>query len=165
LMGFTDHTTPIWHLSIYMILMGLGQGMLMQNLVLVVQNTVDIRDIGTASGVVSFFRSLGGAVGVTALGAVLTHLVGNNVKDGMSKLGVPADQLTGSSGQTDLDIGGLPGPVQAVFHAAYADAFGPVFMIAAAIAVVTVICIFAGKEGPLRMTVQMEKPEKEDSTA
>ena len=35
----------------------------MQNLVLVVQNTVDIHEIGTASGVVSFFRSLGGTVG------------------------------------------------------------------------------------------------------
>lgn len=164
-LGTISHETSYTLVAIYMALMGLGVGTLVQNIVLAVQNTVDVAEVGAASGAIAFFRSLGGAVGVTALGAVLTHLVGNNVKDGMSKLGVPADQLTGSSGQTDLDIGGLPGPVQAVFHAAYADAFGPVFMIAAAIAVVTVICIFAVKEVPLRMTVQMEKPEKEDSTA
>ena len=58
LMGTIDHLTPMWHLSVFMVLMGLGTGALMQNLVLVVQNTVDVTDVGAASGTVSFFRSL-----------------------------------------------------------------------------------------------------------
>ncbi len=42
LMSLIDHTTPLWHLGTYMVVFGLGTGMLMQNLVLVVQNTVDV---------------------------------------------------------------------------------------------------------------------------
>src|SRR3546814_10159831 len=79
LMGPTDHETPIWHLSVFMVMMGIGQGTLMQNLVLVVQNTVDVRDIGAASGVVSLFRSLGGTVGIAVLGAILTNRVSEHI--------------------------------------------------------------------------------------
>ena len=82
LMGTIVHTTPLWHLSIFMVLMGLGTGALMQNLVLVVQNTVDVTDIGAASGVVSFFRSLGGTIGVAALGAVLATNVADKIAVG-----------------------------------------------------------------------------------
>ena len=49
LLGTIDHTTPIWHVGISMALMGLGLGAMMQNLVLAVQNTVDVRDIGATS--------------------------------------------------------------------------------------------------------------------
>ena len=50
---------------------GVGVGMLMQNLVLATQNKVAPSDLGAASSPVAFFRSLGGAIGVSALGAVL----------------------------------------------------------------------------------------------
>ena len=53
------------------VLIGVGVGMTMQNLVLAVQNTVGPHELGAASSVVAFFRSLGGAIGVSVLGAVL----------------------------------------------------------------------------------------------
>ena len=46
----------------------LGVGMLMQNLVLAVQNTLDVKEIGSGTSTVAFFRTLGGALGVSALG-------------------------------------------------------------------------------------------------
>ena len=79
----------MWHLSAYMVLMGLGTGALMQNLVLVVQNTVDVTDVGAASGSVSFFRSLGGTIGVAALGAVLATNVADKIAIGLAKAGIP----------------------------------------------------------------------------
>ena len=79
----------MWHLSIFMVLMGLGTGALMQNLVLVVQNTVDVTDVGAASGSVSFFRSLGGTIGVAALGAVLASNVADKIASGMATAGIP----------------------------------------------------------------------------
>ena len=89
LMGTIDHLTPLWHLSAFMVLMGLGTGALMQNLVLVVQNTVDVTDVGAASGTVSFFRSLGGTVGVAALGAVLATNVADKISSGLANAGIP----------------------------------------------------------------------------
>jgi len=151
LMGFTDHTTPIWHLSIYMILMGLGQGALMQNLVLVVQNTVDVHEIGTASGVVSFFRSLGGTVGIAVLGAILTSRVADHITSGLraAKIPVPAD----GAGSGTLDLGALPEPVLTIVRHAYGDSTGFILVIAGAITVVTLVSVWLMPHTELRTTV------------
>ena len=151
LMGFTDHTTPIWHLSIYMILMGLGQGMLMQNLVLVVQNTVDIREIGTASGVVSFFRSLGGTVGIAVLGAILTTRVSDHIATGMQAAGIPVQP--GSSAGANLDLDTLPAPILEIVRHAYGDSTGYIFVIAGAVAIITLVAVALMPHTELRTTV------------
>ena len=49
----------------FLVVLGTGVGMSMQNLVLAVQNTVDVANVGAASSLVAFLRSLGGTVGVT----------------------------------------------------------------------------------------------------
>lgn len=71
LMGTLDETTRLVELGVFMLALGAGVGMLMQNLVLVVQNTVRFEDIGAGSSLIAFFRSLGGAIGVSVLGALL----------------------------------------------------------------------------------------------
>ena len=48
-LGQIDHLTPMWQIGVAMALMGFGMGAMMQNLVLAVQNSVDVRDIGAAS--------------------------------------------------------------------------------------------------------------------
>lgn len=150
-LGMIDHTTPYVQVAIFMAIAGAGIGALIQNIVLVVQNTVDVTEVGAASGAIAFFRSLGGAVGVSVLGAVLTSLVSGNVNDGLASIGIDASAMP--SGDTKLDISSLPGPVQTVIHFAYSDAFGPIFMISAATAVVTFVCILLVKEVPLRTTI------------
>lgn len=79
LLSTVDHATNLTLMGVYLALVGLGLGFLMQNLVLVVQNTVAMKDIGSSSSVVTFFRSLGGAAGVSALGAVLAARVATNI--------------------------------------------------------------------------------------
>jgi MFS family permease len=79
LMGTMDETTPLVELMAFMLLMGTGLGCLMQNLVLVVQNTVAREDIGSASALVTFMRTLGGAAGVSILGAVLSAHAGHGL--------------------------------------------------------------------------------------
>lgn len=74
-LGTTDRDTSLVFLSVAMVFAGLGVGMTMQNFVLVVQNAVPLKDIGAASSTVSFFRSLGGTIGVAVLGAVLARQV------------------------------------------------------------------------------------------
>jgi EmrB/QacA subfamily drug resistance transporter len=157
LMGGIDHRTPIWHLSIYMVLMGLGTGALMQNLVLVVQNTVDVTDVGAASGTVSFFRSLGGTIGVAALGAVLANRVADKIAAGLSAAGVPS---SGSGGSGSLDLDSLPPAVATIVRTAYADATGRIFLIAGAIAVVTLVAVAFMPVTELRTTIRKVEEEK-----
>ncbi|NEE21330.1 MFS transporter, partial [Streptomyces sp. SID7499] len=70
-LSFIDHRTSLVLVSLGMLGVGVGVGMSMQNLVLVLQNTVPLSEIGAASGAITFFRSLGGTMGVSVLGAVL----------------------------------------------------------------------------------------------
>jgi MFS family permease len=152
MLGTIDHTTPIWHLSIFMALMGLGMGMLMQNLVLAVQNTVDVTQVGAASGAVAFFRSLGGAIGVSVLGAVLANRVTDLMSAGLARLGVHAGELAAGSGT--LDLHAMPAPIAALTRTAYGDATSRIFLIGACVAVVGVLAVLMVREVPLRTTVR-----------
>ncbi|WP_280485596.1 MFS transporter, partial [Nocardia cyriacigeorgica] len=71
LLSTLDHATNLWLVAVYITVVGLGVGSLMQNLVLAVQNTVSVHNIGAASSAVAFFRTFGGAIGVSVLGSVL----------------------------------------------------------------------------------------------
>ncbi|UUT34913.1 MFS transporter [Microbacterium elymi] len=73
--------------SLYMFLLGAGVGMTMQNLVLIVQNTCKPSEIGVASSGVTFFRSLGGTIGVAVMGAALATSVTGLIKDRLPELG------------------------------------------------------------------------------
>jgi EmrB/QacA subfamily drug resistance transporter len=149
LLGTIDHETDYAVMAAYMALLGLGVGMTMQNLVLAVQNTVDLRDIGAATSVVTFFRSMGGAAGVSVLGSIAASRVSAGVAAGLVAMGLPAPQGGGSE---SLDLAGLPAPVQALVRAVYGDVIGDVFVIAAAISAVAVLAVLFIKEVPLRRT-------------
>ncbi|WP_436737700.1 MFS transporter [Streptomyces sp. BBFR102] len=152
LLGSIRYDTPYWHIALFMALMGLGVGMMMQNLVLCTQNQVAPSDLGSASSVVTFFRSLGGAVGVSALGAVMSTKITDYVTDGLTALGpkaAAAAQGGGSSGGfPDLDA--MPAPIRTVFESAYGHGVADVFLIGAPIAALALISAIFIKEVPLR---------------
>ncbi|TCN43197.1 EmrB/QacA subfamily drug resistance transporter [Kribbella orskensis] len=163
-LGTIDHTTPYWYVGTGMLSMGLGMGMMMQNLVLAVQNTVDVSEIGASSASVSFFRSLGGAVGVSVLGAVLATKVKDLLIQGV--LAGPGGaaaaaklQDGGSDGTSLLDVSHLPPQLAELVRQSYGDATGQIFLIAAACALVSLIAVFFIKEVPLRRTVaKLDEP-------
>jgi EmrB/QacA subfamily drug resistance transporter len=64
--------TSLLIVSLYILIFGLGLGLFMQVLTLVVQNAVPMKQMGVGTSAVTFFRSMGGAIGASALGAVLT---------------------------------------------------------------------------------------------
>ena len=130
----------------------------MQNLVLAVQNTVQAKDIGTASASVAFFRSVGGAIGVSVLGAVMANHVKDLAVSGMAKAGIPV-QGGGASGAS-MDLTDMPAPIRDIMRAAYGDATAQIFMISAIIAVLAFVSVLLIKERPLRRTVDAT-PDKE----
>src|SRR5439155_24171579 len=88
--------TPLWHSFLYMIVIGVGLGLAMQPLILAVQNALDLRDMGAGTSAATFFRSLGGSVGVAALGAVLSNQLGAapSINDPASLRKLPPAALT-----------------------------------------------------------------------
>ncbi|MEV6673568.1 MDR family MFS transporter [Streptomyces sp. NPDC051162] len=152
LLGTMRYDTPYWHLAIYMALMGLGMGMMMQNLVLAAQNQVAPKDLGAASSVVTFFRSLGGAVGVSALGAVFANRVPDYVKDGITALGPKAAAALGqgNSGGGIPKLSDMPAPIREVFESAYGHGVGDVFLYAAPCALLAFIVTLFIKEVALK---------------
>ncbi|KND44241.1 transporter [Streptomyces stelliscabiei] len=149
LLGSLRYDTAYWHVAIFMALLGLGVGMMMQNLVLCTQNQVAPSDLGAASSVVTFFRSLGGAIGVSALGAVLSHRISHYAEEGLAKLGV-SGSATGHGEIPDLDA--LPTPIRTVIESAYGHGIGDVFLYAAPFAVLALVFSLFIKEVPLRTT-------------
>jgi len=162
-LGTLDHATPIWEASVFMGLMGLGMGCLMQNLMLAVQNTVDVSQVGATSATVSFFRTLGGAVGVSVLGAVLATRVRNGITEGLAGMGV---KPTGSgSAGASLDIDALPAPVAQLVRTSYADATGHIFVIAAVISLVALAAVALLEEVPLRTSVHLTEAQESATAA
>ncbi|MEU5654153.1 MDR family MFS transporter [Streptomyces sp. NPDC047737] len=132
-----DHETSLVIVSAGMLAVGAGVGMSMQNLVLVLQNTVPLGELGAASGAITFFRSLGGTIGVSVLGAVLANQVAVKIAEGLAKLGI--DPAASASSGSTLNVAAMPPQVQEVVRAAYGDATGHIFLVSAGIAVVGVI--------------------------
>ena len=152
-LGTIDEKTGLLQIGVYMAVLGVGLGATMQNLVLAVQNNAAQRDMGAASSVVAFFRSMGGSIGVSALGAVLAHHVSDDVTRGLARMGVhPAAGDQDSSSIPNLAT--LPPPVRAVFEAAFGDATGRIFLYATPCAVIAFLAILFIREVPLRTTIE-----------
>ncbi|GHB55453.1 MFS transporter [Streptomyces umbrinus] len=152
LLGTIRYDTDYWRVAVFMALLGLGIGMMMQNLVLSTQNQVAPEDLGSASSTVTFFRSLGGAIGVSALGAVMANRITDYVKDGLTGLD-PKDAAAAagsSTGGSIPDMDALPAPLRTVMESAYGHGIADVFLIAGALALLAFLVTLFIKEVPLR---------------
>ncbi|MEQ6900648.1 MDR family MFS transporter [Nocardioides sp. YIM 152588] len=167
LLGTIDAETPLVVVGLYMACVGAGIGASMQNLVLAVQNNTAPADLGAASSVVAFFRSIGGSVGVSALGAVLAHQVTDSVREGVVALAeagkiAPAELAAMQHSTGDIpDLADLPAPIRAVYEASFGDAIGHIFTVAMPFAILAFVCVLFIKEVPLRTTMGPTLPESE----
>ncbi|MEU7477018.1 MDR family MFS transporter [Lentzea sp. NPDC042327] len=136
--------TTVFMVGVDMFVLGVGVGMLMQNLVLAAQNDVPARDLGATTSTLTFFRSLGGAIGVSALGAVLASKVSSLTEE---KFGPIA---TAGGENAVPDITKLPPEVKAVIADIYATATAEIFLVGAPFAVLAFLAVVFIKEKPLK---------------
>jgi EmrB/QacA subfamily drug resistance transporter len=160
LLSTIDHTTNLVLVGIYLFLLGFGMGMAMQNLVLAVQNSVSGADLGAASSTVTFFRSMGGTIGVSVLGAVLASRVAELTTAGLATSGETAP----AGGAAIGNLNELPTAIADIVRAAYGDATAQVFMIAGLLAIITFVAVLAIREIPLRTETGMERERIEAQT-
>jgi EmrB/QacA subfamily drug resistance transporter len=136
-------------LVLYMAIVGLGMGCLTQVLILIAQNSVELRDIGVASSTEALFQNLGGSIGVSAMGAVFTHRLGTDLGR-VLPAGV-AGQLARSGTRIGPDsLGGLPAGIRQAYFAAVADASHLIFIVAVPFALAVFVAALAVRAVPLR---------------
>ncbi|WP_273654774.1 MFS transporter [Cellulomonas fimi] len=163
LMGTIHYDTSFTLVALYMVILGTGVGMLMQNLVLAVQNTLDVSEIGSGTSTVAFFRTLGGAIGVSALGAVLSNRVGDLIVAGLAGLGIDASALGAGGTSTLPNLATLPEPVRLVVERAFGDAIADLFLVAAPVALVSLVAVLFLKEVPLGRKSGIEQRLEQDA--
>ncbi|WAA65269.1 MDR family MFS transporter [Microbacterium oxydans] len=153
--------------SIYMFVMGAGVGMTMQNLVLIVQNVAKPSEMGVASSGVTFFRSLGGTIGVSVMGAVLANSLTSLFTDGKERIGAAIAQLgdKGAAVAAQLSSGTLPEvrllpePVRSIIEDFYAQAISHAFLIGIPLAVISLIAILFLPNRPLTTMTTTERAQ------
>jgi hypothetical protein len=128
--------------------------MMQQNLVLSAQNQVAPTDLGSASSTVNFFRSLGAAMGVSALGAIMAHRISHYYTNGLAALGPTYTALASHSGSRKSipNLSTLPAPLRTLIESSYGHAIADVFLIAACLSFLAFMITLFIKEIPLRPT-------------
>jgi len=163
LLSMLDAHTGFGLLSVYMAVLGIGLGMLMQNLVLAAQNDVSAHELGAATSALSFFRSLGGTIGTSVLGAILANRVTSEIAKGLKEL--PGAEASGSGQGGVPDMTTLPEPVKGIVEHAYGVATGDLFLMAMPFAVVALIAVLFIKEKPLKTTTSVQRRAEEEAAA
>jgi EmrB/QacA subfamily drug resistance transporter len=163
LLSTIHYDTNFVLVSIYMFLLGAGVGMTMQNLVLVVQNTANPSEMGVASAGVAFFRSLGGTVGVSVMGAALAASATSLMTEAKAEIGAALGAL-GEKGAaiaeqfasgTIPQVSELPEGIRFIIEDIYAQAIAHSFLIGVPFAVLSLLAIIFLPNVPLtRMTTK-----------
>lgn len=165
LLSTIHYDTDFTLASLYMFLLGAGVGMTMQNLVLVVQNTTEPTQIGVASSGVTFFRSLGGTIGVSVMGAALatrvTELVTERTDDitaALASLGADAQTWAAQLQSGTLpQVSAMPEALRVVFEDIYANGISHSFLIAVPFAVLSLLAIVFLPNKPLTTMTTTER--------
>jgi EmrB/QacA subfamily drug resistance transporter len=152
--------TAPWLASVYMCVVGIGIGLVMQVIVLVVQNDADPENIGVATSTATFFRSLGGSFGVAIFGAIYASRLADQLH------GVPpAAARALAKVRSPEQVKGLPPAIREDFLQAFSHSLHGVFLWGMAIAVIPFGLSWLLKEVPLRTTLHKTDLAAEEAAA
>jgi EmrB/QacA subfamily drug resistance transporter len=153
LLSHLEVTTRPWLASVYMLVLGVGIGLVMQVLVLVVQNDAPVRDIGVATSTATFFRSMGGSLGVALFGAIFASRLGSQLA---AIPGGVAAHLSGGVNIRPAEVHALPASVRHDVLLAFVNALQPVFLVGAGLTALTFVLALLLREVPLRTTMHAD---------
>ncbi len=139
-----QHSTTL-ETSGAMLVLGIGIGLSMQVLTIIVQNTVEYRDLGVATSGVTFFRTMGSSFGAAVFGTIYANQLAPNLAKAVATTGADPTQVTSPAG-----VQALP-PLQFdAVVAAYADSLQNVFASAIPVALIAFIVALFLKQVPMR---------------
>ena len=140
--------TPVWVAAIYMLILGLGLGMVMQVLVLAVQNAVKLTMMGVATSGSTLFRQIGGSIGVALFGTIFA----SRLRVELAHRLPPGTHVPKTINPAQIKK--LPPAAHAAFADAFSAALHPVFLMAAGVSIFAFALTWLLREVPLRTNVK-----------
>lgn len=147
LLSTLSRTTPGLVISLGLLLVGIGIGATNQNLVLAVQNTLPLSQLGAGSSTVSFFRSLGSASGLAVLGAIMTSQLGGLMSRGFAEANLPIP----TGGEHAIpNVQTMDPAAVRIIQDSYATGIAGVFLVMLPVVTLGGLLVLAIREVPLR---------------
>jgi len=186
-MFFISADWQLWQMSIGMVVLGMGLGQLMQTLTMAAQNSVPVHEIGVATSAATFFRQMGGTLGLAVFLSILFDQLKNKIPTIFGQVGAAIqanptllqdpnnaafmpDKIAKLPGLISTDASFLSKASHELAHPiqqGYAEAASVVFGISAIVMVSAIIIAFFVKEVELRQVsgVQARAEEAEAKMA
>ncbi|MDN3482930.1 MDR family MFS transporter [Arthrobacter sp. APC 3897] len=162
LLSRISNTTPYWFTAVGMFVLGLGIGALMQNLVLIVQNSVPAKDMGTGVSSANYFRQMGGSLGIAVYGSFFIKRLNDQVADAPPEASGVLRNGVNSISPSELKV--LPEPVREFIAQAFGDALPPIFLLGIpALGAGLILTLFI-KQTPLSETARVRLGNEEQET-
>ncbi|MDQ0762939.1 MDR family MFS transporter [Streptomyces canus] len=148
LLSTMDTGTSRFTSGVFMAVVGLGMGCLMQITMLVAQNSVDMKDMGVASSSTTLFRTLGSSFGVAIMGALFNHRVQDVMAERGGEQGAKVTEQSATVSAKGLEK--LPDTVREAYQFAVSAGTHSAFLLGAIVAVVSLVAAVFVKEVPLK---------------
>jgi EmrB/QacA subfamily drug resistance transporter len=154
--------------ALYMLVLGMGIGGVMQVLVIIVQNAVPHSELGVATSGATFFRSIGGSFGTAIFGAIFSNVLVGNLAKHLHGVHLPAG--FSSADATPALLSHLPAAVHLGFVSGYAESIQTVFIVAVPIAALAFLATWLIPQVELRKwtpaeSVPASEPRDEEALA
>ena len=146
-----EHTSTVVT-SIDFFVLGLSLGLIIQVLVIAVQNSADYADLGAATSGATFFRSIGGAFGVSVFGAIFSNQLAKELASALHGVTLPKGFDVAKAAADPELLKRLPAEIRADVQHAYSLALHPVFLWAIPVAFIAFVLSWFLREVPLRTT-------------
>jgi EmrB/QacA subfamily drug resistance transporter len=148
LLSRLDVGTSLLTSSLFLLVLGLGLGSVMQVLILVVQNAVDFSILGAATSAVTLARGIGGSLGTAVFGTIFSSQLRSHLRDALS--GAAGHQVASGGRLTGAQVARLPSTARAAYQNAYVHSLRPVFAMAAGVAAAGFVLSLFLQQRPLR---------------
>jgi hypothetical protein len=140
-----------WFIGLGMFLLGAGIGMTMQVMVLAVQNSLPMRQMGVGTAANNFMRSMGSVIGVSLFGVFLNNEIRAALRQ-LAAQGADPAVVAGILQSSPGKIHDLPAPIRDVVTTHVATGVGTIFLYSIPVVAVAWLLTLLLKEVPLRAT-------------
>ena len=158
LLSTLNETTAFWKMGIFAILIGMGLGLTIQTLVIALQNAIEFKDLGVGTSANTFFRSIGGTLGVALFGTVYANRLAHYLPIAIKKvattnpaamIGATPEKFAKLRNNTAVLKSFTPELRGGIYHA-FVQSFHLVFLAGVPITTLGFILALFLREAPLR---------------